>query len=87
MLKKQWAKKQFAMILILIFAMLGCAGNDKSVYTSQHSIIPELEAQARQINSYGQEYRIRGLCNGRVTIMFTSLFHLSMIVLYFLKLC
>lgn len=70
MLKKQWAKKQFAMILILIFAMLGCAGKDKSGYNSQQSVISELETQARQINSYGQEYRIRGLLVKRMYFQF-----------------
>jgi len=54
-------QKQFAMILILIFSGLGCAGTEKFGSRSQALIIAELKSQARQINSYGQEYRIQGM--------------------------
>ncbi len=58
------------MIVILALAMMGCAGKDKSVYRDQSLIISELEAQARQINSYGQEYRIKGLLVKRMYFQF-----------------
>jgi hypothetical protein len=62
--------KQCVVVLIFVFAMLGCAGTDRSVHTSQQVIISELEAQARQINSYGQEYRIRGMLVKRMYFQF-----------------
>ncbi len=75
MLRKQWpkikwVKIQCAMILILVLAMLGCAGKDKSVHRAQALIIAELESKNKNINSYGQEYRIRGMLVKRMYFQF-----------------
>lgn len=63
-------KKQCAMILILVLAMLGCAGKEKSVYRAQALIIAELESKARKINSYAQDYKIKGLLVKRMYFQF-----------------
>jgi len=70
MIKIKWVKKQYAMILILIFVMLGCAGKEKSVNPIQAAIIAEMESKARKINSYAQDYKIKGLLVKRMYFQF-----------------
>jgi len=69
-MNRQWVKKQYAVILILIIAMVGCAGKEKSVHPIQARIIAELESKARKINSYAQDYRIKGMLAKRMYFQF-----------------
>jgi len=57
-------------ILLLMFVLSGCAGNEKSASRSQALMIAELSSKARQIKSYAQDYRINGLLVKRMHFQF-----------------
>lgn len=64
----QW--KYAAAVLILALAVSGCAGKETSRSQAEAMIIAELESKARTINSYAQDYRIRGILVKRMYFQF-----------------